>query len=251
MKLSVNLSTLLIPLIVGVLSFPAFAFSTNEERIDSYLQVLDTGGDKAKQNMMQELQWSGLSDVRLFDDIEQRFLSKYNNGKFDKADIETMNYEMRALGYSGNTKYLTTLEEIKSNRDARSLHRHAKKALRDMENFKVWNKLIAESELPVEGKNAEISTYLKMLNTDNTFVQRLAARVMFHDRLRDEDLLALAANKLEGLYKLGNLNKEEQDTAAWLCKAIGQSGVSEYLSLLAKVTAETPYPKIKKYSSKY
>jgi len=246
-----KLSTLLIPLIVGVLSFPAFAFSTNEERIDSYLQILDTASAGAKHTMLQELRSSGLSDPRLFDVIEQRLLSKLNNGKIDKADIETMNYEMRALGYSGNTKYLATLEDIKSNRDARSLHRHAKKAMRDMESFKVWNQLIAQSKPSVEGKSAEIATYMKMLNTDNMFVQRLAAQTMYNERTRDKDLLALTANKLEGLYMRENLSKGEQDTAAWLCKALGQSGVSEHLSLLAKVTAETPYPKIKKYSSKY
>ena len=225
-------------LLACILSFPAFAYNTDDERIDAYLNVMETGRTEAKQQMLEELQWSGLSDARLFDDIEQRLLTKYNNAKFAKADIEAMNYEMRALGYSGNTKYQKTLEEIQSNRDAKKLHRHAKK-------------LIAQSELPVEGKSAETTTYMKMLNTDNVFVQRLAARVMFHEQLRDKDLLALAANKLEAVYKRENLDNEEQDTAAWLCKAIGQSGNSEFLTLLAKVTAETPYPKIKKYSSQY
>lgn len=238
-------------LLACILSFPAFAYNTDDERIDAYLNVLETGRTEAKQQMLEELQWSGLSDARLFDDIEQRLLTKYNNAKFAKADIEAMNYEMRALGYSGNTKYQKTLEDIQSNRDAKKLHRHAKKALRDLEKFESWNKLIAQSELPVEGKSAEVSTYMKMLNTDNVFVQRLAARVMFHEQLRDKDLLALAASKLNAVYKLKNLNNEEQDTAAWLCKAVGQSGNSEYLTLLAKVTDETPYPKIKKYSSQY
>lgn len=251
MKLSTCLSKLLILLLVAVLSVPAFAYSTNEERIDAYLHILATSGDKAKQKMLQQLQWSGLSDARLFDDIERRLLSKYNEGDFDRADIELMNYEVRALGYSGNAAYRETLQTIKNNKKAGKLRNHAKKALLNLDDFIVWNQLVADSDFTVENKTAEITTYMKMLATDNVFVQRLAARAVYHERVRDGDVLALIASKLKGLYKRDNLSKDGQDAAAWLCKAIGESGVDEYLQLLAKVTAETPYPKIRKYSSKY
>ena len=45
------------------------------------------------------------------------------------------------------------------------------------------------------------------------------------------------------------LDGEAQDTAAWFCKAIGQSGRIEYLNLLTEVNKYTPYNKIKRHSS--
>lgn len=238
-------------LFVCALGAPTYAFTTDDERIDHYLEVLDTGHVEAKRQMLERLQWSGLADARLYDEVERRLLSQYNNGDFDRRDLEIMNYEVRALGYSGNAKYQVTLEELRSNRSAGKLRHHAKKALRNLDDFIVWNRLVAKNELVVEGKSAEIVTYMKMLDTNNVFVQRLAARAIFHERLRDKDLLALTANKLESSYMRENLSREQQDTAAWFCKAVGQSGLSQYLALLAKVAAETPHKKIKKYASQY
>ncbi len=111
--------------------------------------------------------------------------------------------------------------------------------------------MIAESDITVEGKSVEVTTYMKMLNVSDYFVQRQAARATYHELRQDPDLLALIAFRLESLYLLQYLDKHEQDTAAWFCKALGRNGGSKYTALLSKVAQDTPHKKIKKYASKY
>ena len=90
-----------------------------------------------------------------------------------------------------------------------------------------------------------------MLSVDDPLVQRLAARAIFHEKQQDPDLLALTAEKLKALYNKDGLGGEAQDTAAWFCKAIGQSGKPEYQNLLSEVVKTTPYKKIRKHALKF
>ena len=183
--------------------------------------------------------------------IEKSLLDQYLERNLSKKQLIIASYQVRALGYSGNEKYRNTISTLSQDAFSSKIKRHARKALKDLQKFSVWNASIKNNDLVVEGKNSATTTYMKMLDVDNIFIQRLAARAMFHEQQRDPDLLALAANKLEYLYLQNGLDGESQDTAAWLCKAIGQSEQSKYINLLAEVASKTPYKKIRKYAQKY
>lgn len=230
---------------------PVMANEVKDERIDTYLNILSSASMEKQKTMLNRLQWSGLSDPRLFDVIEKSLMDQHLERNLSNKQLAVLAYMTRSLGYSGNEKYRSTISTLSQDAFSPKIKRHAGKALRDMNNFSTWNALVKNNDLNVEGKNAAITTYMKMLDVDDVFVQRLAARAMFHEQLRDPDLLALAANKLESMYLQSGLDGESQDTAAWLCKAIGQSGQSKYINLLAEVTSKTPYNKIRKYARKY
>lgn len=245
------------------------ADEVRDERIDSYLNILSTGNVKQKSTMLNRLQWSGLSDPRLFDVIEKSLLDQHLNHNLSRHQAKVLIYMVRSLGYSGNNKYRSTISilskgaslpkssmkssitTLSNDPTSRKLRKHAAKALVDLHKFSARNALIKTSDLAIEGKNAAITTYMKMLDIDDIFIQRLAARAMFHENIRDPDLLALAANKLKFLYIQNGLDRESQDTAAWLCKAIGQSGQSKYKNLLIEIAGKTSYQKIRKYAQKF
>ena len=250
------------------LTASVMADEVKDERIDSYLNILSTGNVKQKSTMLNRLQYSGLSDPRLFDVIEKSLLDQHLSRNLNKRQVKVLVYMVRSLGYSGNNKYRSTISILSNdptlrdddptlptlrndNPTLRKLRKHAARALVDLRKFSTWNTLIKTSDLVIEGKNAEITTYMKMLDIDNIFIQRLAARAMFHENIRDPDLLALAANKLKFLSMQNGLDHESQDTAAWLCKAIGQSGQSKYKNLLIEIAGKTSYKKIRKYASKF
>ena len=238
-------------LILSVSYLPAYAFTTVDEQIDHYLKVMETGNYASKREMLERLQWSGLSDPRLYDEVEKQPARQYLTAGLSKQTIDLLSHQVRALGYSGNERYRNTLMEIKKDASSSKLRGHARKALIWLDRYIVWNKLIADAKINVEGKNAEVATYMKMLSVDNVFVQRIAARAIFHEKRRDPDLLALIAEKLEAVYIRNGLDKEAQDTAAWFCKAIGQSNELVYGELLSKVAGATPYKKIRKYAKQY
>lgn len=247
-------SKLISILLAFIISVPSMAFSTIDEQIDSYLKLLaQPGREEEKQTMLERLQWSGLSDPRLYDPIEAYLLENGTNTS-KAVDSETrvvMAHMLRALGYSGNEKYRSTLKQFESKGALGYLRRYARKGAIDLPQFENWNRLIAASTINVEGKTAEVANYMRMLSVDDIFVQRLAARAIFHERQTDKDLIALTAEKLKLIYLDKSLNKEAVDTAAWYCKAIGQSSNTDFDELLGKVAADSPHRKIQKYARKY
>ena len=230
---------------------PAAAFATLDEQIAHYLEVLDNGSYAAKTTMLERLQWSGLSDPRLYDQIESRLLADYQKEDLNKNDYAVMSHQARALSYSGNEKYRKSLKMVMKQAANKRVAKHARKALSQLKDFSRWQKLIEQSSANASAKEVEVASYMRMLNVDDVFVQRLAARAIYHEEQNDPDLLALTADKLKAIYAQEGLDKQEQDTAAWLCKALGQSGIAEYGQLLTRVADETPYKKIRKYAVQY
>jgi hypothetical protein len=234
-----------------VLVLPAHAFSTVDEQIDYYLVWLADGSFDEQVQVLQRLQWSGLTDPRLFDEIEQQLLAGYLNTDLDKYGYTLLSHRIRALGFSGETKYHDTLTLVSKEAANKKNRKFAQKALKELPQFNHWNKLIAETDISVEGKSVEVTNYIKMLHVDDFNVRRRAARAVYDERRQDPELLALIASNLEGLYLQDGLGKQYQDTAAWYCKALGRNAGAEYKELLSKVATTTPYKKIKKYAAKY
>lgn len=241
----------LLGLVLVLLSSPIFAFSTVEGQIDSYLGTLATADEASKSKMLEQLQWSGLRDERLYDVIEDKVLKLYQTSDMSKAEFKTYLQHIRALGYSGNEKYRVTLEQVKAEAAGRKARKIAQRALADLNNYIGWNKKIANSSAAVAGKSAEIAAYMKMLNVDDPAVQLMAAKATYSAQVQDDDLLKLIGDKLIAVYMKKGLDKKEQDVAAWFCKVIGQSGKPEYVTLLTTVKENTPYKKIRKWAAKY
>ena len=235
------------------ISTSAFGFDTVDDQIDHYLDVLENGSYESQVQMLKRLQWSGLSDHRLYNQIKARLeYSALSAGKsVNKRELNLLAHMIRALGYSGNDRYRNALDNIKNYSKNNKLRNHARKALVQLDDFIHWNQLVANSDFQVTGKSVEVTTYMKMLSTDDVMVQRLAARAMFHERQGDKDLLALVAEKLKGLYLEQGLNRQAQDTAAWLCKALGENSSWQYDELFSDVAKNGPYKRVRKHAAKY
>ena len=237
--------------ILSFFSSSILAFSSKEDQINHYLELLSNSNAVATIQMLERLQWSGLMDPRFFDVIEANVIGQSQDNNIGPNAFKVLGYQVRALGYSGNEKYRDTLKEVKDNALELKIRGYAKKALRDMKRFSDWNTQIANSEFAVKSKPVEIETYMKMLNVDDPSVQKLAARAIYHEQQDDHDLLSLAAEKLKAMYLKEGLNREAQDTAAWLSKAIGQNGGEEFVTLLIEVVEKTPYKQIRRHAAKF
>ena len=228
---------------------PAYAFNTVDEQIDHYLGILAGDNLNAKVHMLKRLKWKGLSDPRLYDEIVKAPFDQYLIKKFDKPTLVDLGHKIRALGYSGNPKYQPTLATIMNYSPNKKLRKYAQKALVDLDRFTRWNQQIAESEVQVEGKSVEITTYFKMLNVADSNVQRFAAEAIFDANLQDSELLDAVAEKLKMMHAQPGLDNLAMDTAAWFIKDLGQNG--GYRDLLTEVNQNTPHKKLKKHSIKY
>lgn len=224
----------------------AIAFENKEAQIDFVLNQMQSASQDRKEQILERLQWSGLSDSRLYDVFETDLLAHYQEKYPEDEQASLMAYEVRALGYSGNLKYQKTLSLLASEAQNSRLKRHAKKAKRDLELFNEMQRKLAQVALENEGLSFEAWTYMRMLETDDSFTQRLAARAMYHEHQSNKALLSLAAEKLKAVYMDESLDKQEQDTAAWISKVLKQH--SGYETFLKEVAENTPHRKISRYA---
>lgn len=233
----------------GLLVFSGLlqAFETDQQRIEHKLNIMDSGSVEQKEQMLERLQWSGLSDPLLFDRLEKDVLAAQEQKYFERDVLSVLAYEVRALGYSGNPKYQPTLQFMANKAENTKLKRHASKAKADLVQFQAIQNKLATVKIPDAELPAEVVSYIKLLETNDAYAQRLAARAIFHEQRKDPALLEVTAAKLKSMYMDTNLDKTAQDSAAWMCKALKQA--TGYESLLQKVASETPHKKIRKYAS--
>jgi hypothetical protein len=222
------------------------ASESKDEQIDYILTQVQSAPQQQKEQILERLQWSGLSDPRLFDVFEDNLLQHYQD-KYPADDLaDLLAYQARALGYSGNEKYQKTLSLLADEAKNSSLRRHAKNGKRDLETFIQVQSALQQVQLSKGERSFEVFTYSKMLETADPYTQRLAARAIYHEKRDNQALLDLTAEKLQDMYMNEDLDSLAQDTAAWMCKVLKQH--SGYEELLDNVAENTPHRKIRRYA---
>ncbi len=228
----------------------AFASNEDQAHIDRLIEKVTSLNHNAQIQALKQLQWSGVSSSKLYDPIAEALQTQFEEKNTTGKGKDLAAYRIMALGYSGNDKYIEQLESIASDKSKKRFRRYAKNALKHFDNFQAWNKGIQEIDVDTKGLKLEKAVYYRMLSSNDSGIQRLAARAMFHEKTRDPILLDKTAEVLEQ-QAFSHLGTESQDAVAWFCKVLGQNGGGEYRDLLSRVIAETPHPKIAKYASKY
>lgn len=184
----------------------------------------------------------GLSDPRLFDAIEQRLLADgpKSDGGADKLRIARY---ILALGFSGQTKYLPTLQQFRGNFQ---YGRFAKEAQDEQPVYAKWNPVISKRETFDPKLSDDANRVINMLRSDDMMLKRLGAKRVFF-QVRDDAVLTVLAQQVEQHY----MSKDEayEDAVAWLVKALSQARRTGDFALLRKVQAQAPVGKIRKYAS--
>lgn len=126
------------------------AYQSRDEMIDDKLAILETASAPVRIQMLERLQWSGLSDERLFDKIAEVAPERYQNKEMDKTEITLLSHRMRALGYSGNDRYRSLLEDVRETGAHRKLRGHANKALGELHRFHRQNELVSAKRTRIQ-----------------------------------------------------------------------------------------------------
>ncbi len=92
--------------------------------------------------------------------------------------------------------------------------------------------------------------YVKMLRSSNLRSKRNAAKRITRSALSNTAVLDVVENELMKGYGVNLSNRSHVDTMAWLCKALGASGVKKYRYSLKKVVRNTSSRKLRGYCRK-
>ena len=225
-------------LFISIVSLEVLASQKDlDEEYEKLYKVFNSRNYSLIKATFDRLHWSGISDPKLYDIIEDEFKNTFDQALKtpDRTSLEQASWYGKWLGRSGNDKYRTTLENAYHKTNHEKLERHLKTALRDLDLYSEFNPIISKDAAKApDGKLTEWRIK-NMLNSNNPYLIRHAAKRIHNRYYIDEELTDLAAKILESVY-LEKHRGVALDAYRWLSKALMSTGKQKYVELLQNVS---------------
>ena len=224
MKLILFKATLLLAF-CAVLTNPAKAGyqEEKEKEIDELIKVFSKPFIMKQHVAAEKLAYLGHSDPRIFDVIEKQLLDSYLSLS-DDYEIDWASWLAKALGFSGNQKYGTTLRRLESFAPDEKLRKYAGIAQRYTYKYKTFNPIIMnfDNDKSEETISSEMNLlplsllrYQNMLNSDMPELHKLAAKRIYFEGITDNRITRLV------LFRIVNpAPRTDKDTKKWLKKSL-------------------------------
>ena len=228
---------------LGLLCARAMA-ATPEEDVQQFVDIF-AGPVEKHQEAVQALAWKGLSDPRIFDPLEKRILAEAPDARgFNRSDRNRVAHYIRALGFSGNQKYLSTILAYK---DDREYERFSRVASEELIQYEKWNPIISNRATFDPKYSDDVNRVRNMLLSDDVVLKRLAAKRVFFAN-REPELLDLLADALKNNYRRGPRDNEMVNTLGWLIKGVACTKDPKYVPLLLEVAENAPNKNVQRHA---
>jgi hypothetical protein len=222
----------------------ATSAATYEEDVAQYSQTLS---DKNFQEpIFDSLAWVGLSDPQIFDPIEHHLTDPTERSAIEngKGGRDILGHFVRALGFSGQPKYIATLDNLTHDP---SLGRYAKMALEELPSYQKWNPIISNRASFDPRYSDDVNRVLNMLHANDFSLKRLGAkRVYFANQ--DQVLLETLVSEIGASYRKADSGNEDQ--IAWMLKALGNAKNPKYKPFLEEVAQNATNFDVIKYAQR-
>jgi hypothetical protein len=209
-----------------------------EEDVQRYIAVFQGNDAAAHNKSVEELAWMGLSDPRLFDMLEQKVLAEAKAAANTRAEKDRVARYMRALGFSGQDKYMPTLLRFQ---DDMIYGRYARDALIQREQYRKWNPIISSRASFDPQLSDDDNRIMNMLHSDDLVLMRLAAKRAYF--APNDRTLALMADEVRKRYLTSEIDPDRLDAIAWMVKALSKT--IAYDDLLQEVRSNAPDRKVR------
>lgn len=223
----------LISLIAALCLCSAAFAATMEEDVASYTQAF-AEGKSINPATLEALAWKGISDPRVFDLIEQRLTARAEEGLNDRHVKNEVALYIRALGYSGQSKYIPTLERY---RGEVTYNGYVRDALEDLPRYQRWNPIISNRANFDPRYSDEVNRIRNMLQSDDFDLKKIGAKRVYYQN-KDDVLLEALAEQIRATYMSND--ERNGDSIAWMVKALGSARQEKYRPLIEEVAANAP-----------
>jgi hypothetical protein len=226
----------LVAALFAVLLAPAAAAATLEEDVQRYIAVFQGNDAAAHNKAVEELAWMGLYDERLFDLLEQKILAEAAAVAGNREEKNRVARYIRALGFSGQDKYVPTLKRFVKDP---TYDRYAREALDQQPQYKRWNPIISSRAGFDPKLSDDDNRIMNMLRSDDLLLMRVAAKRAYF--APDERTLWVIAEQVEKHYM--TTSPEEVDAVSWMVKALSKT--TSHDRLLQEVKKGAPERKVR------
>jgi hypothetical protein len=235
--------------LVASLVFSNLAVAASvEEDVERNVQIFSGEKNLHTAGAADVLIWMGLSDTRLFDIIERRLLEDADAARGNRNEKNRVARYIRSLGYSGQSKYESTMKKFVGDAD---YGRYAQEALLDLPVYKNWNSIISNRSSFDPKLSDDANRISNMLRSGDLLLQRIGAKRVYHgaDDAKDDAVLEILAQQVRANYARKDLNNPDRsDSVAWLVKALGSSKKGQYKALLEEVADKASAPPVVKHA---
>lgn len=214
-----------------------------EDDVNRYVERF-SANKTVSEEVVESLEWMGLSDTRLFDVIESRAIAGAEPGRTDRKTRKAVLLYIQALGYSGQEKYQPTLKKFSPDL---TYGRRAKHALEAIPYYKKWNPVISNRASFDAKYSDDVNRVLNMLRSDDFLLKRLGAQRVYEEN-KDAILLSTLDTEIRASYMKNNNDDDYVDSVSWMVKALGSAKQEQYRPLLQEVSVKAPSKKIRKYA---
>lgn len=208
----------------------ATSAATPDEDIAAYIKVIQ--GDKSQHfTIYESMQWMGLSDPLLFDLIEQKLKAEAPDAA--GSELSRLHRYVRELGWSGQPKYLPTIQQMKSDS---AFRRHAAEALIDLPKYQKWNPIISNRASFNPTFSDEVNRVSNMLRADDVELVAIGAKRIYFKLYENAFLVDLLAQKVKLHYMVADdASRDLAQSVAWMVKGMGSSRDPKYAELLVTI----------------
>lgn len=214
---------------------------TVEEDVQYYLELLGVPNSRTQATEFEALSGVGLSDPRLFDEVEKRLLADCEGVRDIREDRARVAWYFRSLGFSGDEKYRPTLSRFTEDRTYRN---YAIAALRDLPRYTKWNPVISDRSKFDAKLSDDANRILNMLRSQDPLLQRVGAKRSFLTHETEPAVAKMLAQRLRETYQTAD-DSESVETAGWMVNALSRAGIDQYARLLREVSLRAKSDKLK------
>ncbi len=226
--------------------------ASSEELIDEYIQAFSPGASEQMQlDALNELQWSGISDTRVYDLVEQNLLDIYLSARSRSKELDLVSWYAKSLGTSGLDKYRQTLKQVLDSKVNKKVSKYAQEGLDNLSKYAVWNPIISGKENARPDKPHFVNAYANMLRSKNWELMNMAAKRIWAEEVRDRYLLQVLDEVILRQYQASYSEKIHILTLAWMTRALASSSDPEYKATVEAVANNAGTRKVRSYASKY
>lgn len=218
------------------------AGKTIEEDVQHYLGLLGEPNPRTQSTEFEALSAMGLSDPRLFDEVEKRMLADLEGARQERWSRQRVAWYFRALGFSGQDKYTATLSRFTGDPTYRN---YAIVALRELPQYAKWNPIISSRTSFDPARSDNANRFVNMLRSDDPLLHRVAAKRIVQTHETTPAVAELLAERVRASYMNATAyDTEALETVGWLLNALGPSR-DRYARLLREVSTNAPADKLR------
>ena len=226
---------------------PGPAVSAPNE-VEYFIAYFSDPNFEVKKEVFGELEFSGITDTRLFDIVEQRFIetSKLKGMK----NVDDAAWLGKALSYSGQDKYLQTLNEARQSTRNTTFIKHLKLSIERLPQFTNWDKELVKNTEGLTGEELYRQRTVNMINAADSYLSMVGARRVWFHHPTDAQYIKVVSEKLQAEYNKSDLSRRDIDAIGWYCNVLGKSEDSSYKPILDKIAPDSSNGRIRNYAKK-